>query len=86
MLLFHWRSFRQFNKQFLGSQSSSPREAGFAPVVNLIAGLIIAIGLGLTVYLIQQRTHVLPFAQDTGGTCQPPAAVTNVLVEYPSCQ
>jgi hypothetical protein len=50
----------------------------------LLAALIT--GLAVAFYLVQQPTNLTPKAQDTGGACQPPAAVSNVKVEYPSCQ
>ncbi len=62
-------------------------EGGFAPIINLVAGLIIAVGFGVVLFLVQQRTHILPFAQQTGGTqCQAPATPTNVQINYPYCQ
>jgi hypothetical protein len=63
------------------------KQAGFSTVVNLVAGLVIAIGLGVALFLVQQRTNILPFAQqNNGGACQAPAAPTNVAISYPHCQ
>src|SRR5437762_11912511 len=56
-------------------------------LIAVFGFIIIALGVGVTVLMLNQKQEVRSHAQvsDTS-TCQPPGAVTNVKVDFPSCQ
>lgn len=56
----------------------------------ILAGIFffLLLAIPLTVFLVKQQQDVRSRAQqtETGGTCEAPAQVQNVRVNYPNCE